>query len=230
MLIGSGRLDLQEAPSTLHYIALKIDVVRSRSVANRQQLQDRIFAVVADANDRFADQLVSQLTVTHGDEVQGLIAARHIRACLPLCEHFIDGLQPQRVRIGAGVGRLATKLQPTAIGMDGEAWYRAQAAIERARRTRAVFLLEGPEEAMEEDINAVLNFLLSHRLNWTANQREAVHLLRALGSQQAVASHLRISKAAVSKRLAGCMWDKYKALWETAQRQLQRYIAAINAR
>src|SRR5690606_13751187 len=125
------------------------------------------------------------LTVTHGDEVQGLLNARDIEACLPLCELFIDGLQPQRVRIGAGVGRLATKLQPTAVGMDGEAWYRAQSAIERARRTRAVFVLEGPNQVLEEDINAVVNFLLSHRSNWTDSQREAVRLLQSLGSRQA---------------------------------------------
>lgn len=211
----------------MQYIAIKIDVVRSRSVANRQQLQDRIFAVVSDANDLFADKLASQLTVTHGDEVQGLLPALHVDACVPLCEHFIDGLQPQRVRIGAGVGRLATKLKPTAIGMDGEAWYRAQAAIERARRTRSVFVLEGPDASMENDINAILDFLLSHRLGWTDNQREAVQLLHALGSQQAVASHLEISKAAVSKRLSGCMWDKYQALWKSAQRQLKRYVAGL---
>ncbi len=212
------------------YVALKFDVVRSRSVANRQLLQDRMFALVADANAQFSTRLASQLTVTHGDEVQGLLKAEHIAACLPLCEHFIDGLQPQRIRIGAGVGRLATKLQPTAVGMDGEAWYRAQSAIERARRTRAIFVLEGSNRLLEEDINAVLNFLLSHRSNWTDNQREAVRLLQSLGSQQAVASHLRISKAAVSKRLAGCMWDKYQALRQTAERQLQRYIAAISPR
>lgn len=213
----------------MYYVAFKFDVVRSRSVRNRQQLQDRIFALVSEANVQFEGELASLLTVTHGDEVQGLLAAEHIQACLPLCEHFIDGLQPQRVRIGAGVGPLATKLQPTAVGMDGEAWYRAQSAIERARRTRAAFVLEGPNRALEDDINAVLNFLWSHRSNWTANQREAVRLLHALGSQQAVASYLGISKAAVSKRLAGCMWDKYHALRQTAQKMLQHYVSVCCA-
>lgn len=221
----------------MQYIAVKIDVVRSRGVANRQKLQDNIFAAVATVNERYVDKLASQFAVTHGDEVQGMLTATHVDACLPICEHFVDGLQPQSVRIGMGLGSLATKVQPIAIGMDGDAWHRAQSAIERARRTRAAFSFEGPDESMDEDvnaedinakdINAIVNFLLSHRLGWTDNQREAVLLLNALGSQQAVASRLQISKAAVSQRLSGCLWDKYEALRETAQRQLVRYARQV---
>lgn len=185
-----------------------------------------MFAAVEAANERFADKLASRWTITHGDEVQGMLATADADACLPLCEHFIDALQPQRVRIGAGLGKLATKLQPTAIGMDGEAWHRAQAAIEQARRTRATFVLKGPDETVEKDINAMFDYLLSHRISWTDLQREAVLLLQTLSSQQAVASQLKISEAAVSKRLSGCMWSKYQALHGTAQRQFGRYIAA----
>src|SRR5690625_5177224 len=185
-----------------------------------------MFAAVEAANERFADKLASRWTITHGDEVQGMLATADADACLPLCEHFIDALQPQSVRIGAGLGKLATKLQPTAIGMDGEAWHRAQAAIEQARRTRATFFLKGPDETVEKDINAMFDYLLSHRLSWTDLQREAVLLLQTLSSQQAVARQITRGEAAVSTRLSGCMWSKYRALHGAAQRQLGRYITA----
>lgn len=209
----------------MQFIAIKIDVVRSRRVANRQQLQDTIFQAVSTANERYVSNLASQFAVTHGDEIQGMIAANQADVCLILCEHFIDQLHPQKIRIGVGLGPLATKLQPTAIGMDGQAWHRAQSAIQRARGTRATFVLHGSDASTDQDLNAIIDYLLSHRLEWTANQRQAVQLVQELGSQQTVASQLGISTAAVSKRLTGCMWDKYRALHETAQRMLQRYVA-----
>lgn len=232
----------------MNYIAIKIDVVRSRRVSDRQQLQDAIFSAVERANDDYADKLASRFAVTHGDEVQGLLPVASSTACLTLCEQFIDALQPESIRIGLGVGRLATKVQPSAIGMDGAAWHRAQHAIEHARRRRSTFFLEGPDiplatvdrrsvegatagrsvdDRVVNDLNAIIDYLFSHRLQWTDNQRQAVNLLHTLGSRQAVSEHLRISAAAVSQRLSGCMWDKYERLRQTARRQLGTYIAAL---
>lgn len=221
----------------MHYIALKIDVVRSRQVADRQRLQDVIFTAVSAANKRWTDRVAAQFTVTHGDEVQGMLTVADATACLPMCEHFVDVLQPQNVRIGVGIGPLATKVQSLAIGMDGEAWHRAQKAIDEARKKRAVFVLDGPSPTLRfdslppsvADLNAMIDFLLSHRLQWTDNQREAVHLLHRLGSRQAVAARLKISTAAVSQRLSACMWDKYVALREASQRQLISYIRTLIA-
>lgn len=217
------------------YIAVKIDVVRSRRVTDRQQLQDAIFGAVEQANTDYADKLASRFAVTHGDEVQGLLPAVNSTACLTVCEQFIDRLQPESVRIGLGVGSLATKVQPSAIGMDGEAWHRAQRAIEHARRRRSTFVLDGPDSrhpvADQEsvaDLNAVIDYLLSHRMHWTDNQREAVNLLHSLGSRQAVSEHLGISAAAISQRLSGCMWDKYERLRQTANRQMATYIEALS--
>lgn len=196
------------------YVAVKIDVIRSRQVQDRQRLQELLFQAVDEANRRFGQAIAARFTVTHGDEVQGLLPVAQAANILPLCEHFIDAVAPQRVRFGIGAGDLATQLQPIAIGMDGEAWYRANEAIDRARRQRKSFVMEAGAGA--DEVNAIVDYFLTHRALWSENQREAVRLLEELGTQQKVAAHLGISRAAVSKRLTGCLWDQYAALREVA--------------
>lgn len=202
------------------YLAIKIDIVRSRKVADRQKLQEQLFHAADQANDLFTPAIAAQFTVTHGDEVQGLLCGNQTHKALAICEHFVDALAPQRVRFGVGLGDLATQLQPHAIGMDGEAWYLASDAIGEAHRQRKVFVMKGPYPTAH--INAMVDYLLTHRSLWSENQREAVQYLGRLGSQQLVAMALGISQAAVSKRLAGCLWDQYSALRDAVIDQLRR--------
>ncbi|NLN27499.1 MAG: hypothetical protein GX161_04710 [Firmicutes bacterium] len=211
------------------YVAVKIDVVRSRKVRNRQELQDLLFRAVDAANDRFRKAIAARFTVTHGDEIQGLLHPSASDHLVPLCEHFVDAVAPQRIRFGVGVGGLATELQPLAIGMDGEAWYRANEAVERARRQRKAFVLEaGPQRhELTRQVTAVVDFLLTHRALWSENQREAVQLLEKLGTQQRVAEQLGISTAAVSKRLAACLWDQYAALRDVAVAWVMRAVGSV---
>lgn len=209
------------------YIAIKGDIVRSRAAKDRQGLQERLFQSVEDANRRFAQHLTAHFAVTHGDEIQGLLSASSAASALAICEHFVDALAPQRVRFGLGIGTLATALRPVAIGMDGEAWHRSDAALQRARARRHAFVLVGGPPEGVDSLNAIVDFLLSHRMGWTQPQRESVQMLLQLGSRAAVADQLRISRAAVSKRLSGCLWDQYEALRTVAEHQLKACAAAF---
>lgn len=204
------------------YVAVKIDVVRSRKVRDRQRLQEILFHAVDYANDAFRQTIAARFAVTHGDEVQGLLHANAAAQLLPLCEHFVDTVAPQRIRFGVGVGELATRLQSMAIGMDGEVWYRANEAIDQARRQRKSFVMEGA--AGTDEVNAMVDYLLTHRALWSENQREAVQLLEKLGTQQMVAAQLGISTAAVSKRLTACLWDQYATLREVTIRRIAQVV------
>lgn len=206
------------------YLAMKIDLIGSRKAADRQKLQERLFRSVEEANAKFTPAIAAKFTVTHGDEVQGLLYSNEAHIAIALCEHFVDTLAPQKVRFGLGLGELATELQPYAIGMDGEAWYKAHDAIETAHRKRKHFVLKAA--APTPKIDAMADYMLTHRSYWTANQRQAVRLLEKFGTQQQVASELQISRAAVSKRLAGCLWDQYAALRSVAVDYIKQLTAS----
>lgn len=197
------------------YVAMKMDVVRSRKVRDRKSLQERLFAGVQYVNAHFGPAIVAEFTVTHGDEVQGMLHHHSAQSALAICEHLVDLLAPQKIRFGVGIGDLATDLQPVAIGMDGEAWYRASEALQKAHRQRKSFGIE-TGSPFDKGLSATIDYLLTHRMLWSDPQRQAVRLLDQLGSQQSVASHLKISKAAVSKRLSTCLWDQYASLRDVA--------------
>lgn len=200
----------------MYYLALKMDIVASRRVPHRQHLQERLFQATTAVNGKYRAELASLLTVTHGDEVQGMLPASQARMSLPICEELIDLLRPYDVRFGLGFGTLATEVQEHAIGMDGETWHRAQAALERAKKERKTFVIRGLPGDADTQITAIVDLLLSLRLRWSEQQREAARWLLELGTQKAAAERLNISPAAVSKRLSGCLWTQYEALRSVA--------------
>ena len=205
------------------YVAIKMDIVHSRRVRARAALQERLLQAVEAVNRHFTGILAADATVTHGDEVQAMVLGKKAPSSITLCEHLIDQMVPPEVRFGLGLGGLSTRTQPVAAGMDGPAWHRAQQAMAGAQRGRKRFVFQGDGRPDDTELTAIVDFLLSHRMQWTTHQREAVQLLQDLGSQQAVAQRLQVSEAAVSKRLSACMWRKYEALRTVAEGRLEAY-------
>ncbi|MCL4516262.1 MAG: SatD family protein [Firmicutes bacterium] len=192
------------------FIAIKFDIVNSRKIKNRFQVQEKLFSAVASVNSAFADAIRSGFVVTHGDEVQGLLDAQKSKEVIGIIERFIDALRPDGLRFGVGVGTLATRLQPYAIGMDGKVWHRAKTAIEFARNKHTPIQFDGFGETNDRLINALANMLLLIRLRWTREQLDVVKLLETNKTQVVIAKQFGVSEAAISKRLSAAGWRYYR--------------------
>lgn len=199
-----------------NYIAVKLDVVRSRRIAERSDFQERLLAVVEDVNTRYTGAVAARFVVTHGDEVQGLLHAESAggAALIDVVEEFSDALSPQILRTGVGLGTLSTRLQPTAIGMDGPAWHRAKEAIDRAKRERVFIAFSGfdgtgPASVTDATLAALANLLIWQRRRWTPLQRSIISALRQGATQKRAAHSLGISEPAVSKSLHAAGWKHY---------------------
>lgn len=55
------------------YHILMADIIRSRDIANGEGFMDQFKALVALANEKFKDSVISPLTITLGDEFQGIV-------------------------------------------------------------------------------------------------------------------------------------------------------------
>lgn len=194
----------------MQFLAVKLDIIRSRRISNRALVQETLLRAVDAANERFLGSLQSTFVVTHGDEVQGLLGVDEPEKLVDVIEHFVDSLEPIELRFGVGFGTLNTSLRPVAIGMDGEAWYRAQAAIEVAAREHKFAQFSGFGETADEAISAVTNMLLFLRWRWSREQRAVVSLLQTNATQAQIAAHQGVSEAAISKRLAAAGWRFYR--------------------
>ncbi|NLC06063.1 MAG: hypothetical protein GX778_06055 [Erysipelothrix sp.] len=54
-------------------IAIIGDLIDSKQLDNRQQIQEQLQSALDSINIQFKDDIVSQLTLTLGDEFQGLL-------------------------------------------------------------------------------------------------------------------------------------------------------------
>lgn len=179
------------------FLAVIGDVVGSRGVQDRKELQRRLRKAIDLVNERFSAGIASHFVLTIGDEFQGLLhSVKEIDRLMAL---FRSIVHPVELRMGLGVGRLDTTLEPIALGMDGPCFHRARAAIEQAER-RAT-LIEVVAEAEEACFGIYSLLYAGLRYGWTERQQQVVDLTMGGMSGKSIAAELGITPSAVSQHL-----------------------------
>ena len=193
----------------MQYIAAKFDMVNSRKLHERSDVQKHFLRMAEEINVKFSDYLVAEFVVTHGDEAQVLLKASQAKWVFHIFEHLSISMSEVDLRCGVGLGTLSTDLQTASIGMDGEAWQNAKQAIEDAKKQRQTIAFFGFDSQLQTHLNAMGNLLCYLQGRWTKEQTETIRLLSQSQTQKEVAAILGISEAAVSKRLAAAGWQYY---------------------
>ncbi len=178
------------------FCAIIGDIRHSRLLPRRGSVQKRFAGSIEHINREFKNEIASAFLITLGDEFQGLLASP--AASYRLVRRFQALMDPVPFSFGVGVGTLSTPLKKQALGMDGEAFHRARAALERAKKSKRDLLCSFDSPALEL-VNALIGMLGHRWQHLTARQKEVRHLLLELDGQQAVAKRLRISQPAVSR-------------------------------
>ncbi len=192
------------------YVVLIGDLIGSRKIKDRGAIQERLSDVLARLNVKYTGMLASRLMLTLGDEFQGVFRPD------PLLLQLLDELYlaaPHPFRLGLGCGEISTAIDPQmSIGADGEAFWRARAAIDRAHRESyggiCHISFAGGCKRSDSTINTL--FLLSETIKkqWTRLQRETFAALLASDiyredfHQADFAKSLGISESSLSRRLS----------------------------
>jgi SatD family (SatD) len=194
------------ARTTQRYIAVIADMVRSRDVpaSRRRGLQKRFSRLIVNLNQNYRRTIASKFVITLGDEFQGLLNSA---ASIPdLIWHLEQDFPERELRLGIGFGTLDTPLQNYAINVDGPVLHAARAAIEHARKTKALGGEFRDFGDLDDILNGIARLLWFQRSRWTSSQRSIASLLRQGMSQTQVAEKLRIRRQVVSRQVlaAGC--------------------------
>ena len=179
------------------YLAIIGDVVGSRGVQDRRELQHRLREAIDLVNQRFEGSIASRFVLTIGDEFQGLMVG--VDAIDRLMALLRSAVHPVELRFGLGVGRLDTPLEPVALGMDGPCFHRARSAIERAENQDT--LIEVMVDSDEKGFTIYSLLYAGMRRHWTERQQQVVDLAMAGMSGKETARHLGITPSAVSQHL-----------------------------
>jgi len=191
------------------YIAAKFDMIGSRKLHSRGDVQKHFLFMTEEINATFHDYLAAYFVVTHGDEAQVLLEASNAKWAFRIFEHLSVSMGEVDLRCGVGIGTLSTDLQEKSIGMDGEAWQHAKLAIETAKKKRQIIGFSGFQPELQSHLTGLANLLCFLQARWTKEQTETIRFVAQGHSQREIAPLLGISEAAVSKRLTAAGWQHY---------------------
>ena len=192
------------------YLALIADVIDSKMVQERFNLQKQLEKTLRKMNELFGDYLASCFTLTLGDEFQTLLKVD--APVFQIIDTLRSELSPTQLRFGIGLGVIATAIDPLqSIGADGPAYWNARAAINLVHQKNdygntQIYFSSG-NDSKDLLVNALIASGEAIRSGWRGSQEEILlDLLKRFVysenfSQQDLAQSLDINPSALSKRL-----------------------------
>ena len=192
------------------YLALIADVIDSKMVQERFDLQKQLEETLQTMNELFGEFLASSFTLTLGDEFQALLKVD--APVFQIIDTLRSLLTPTQLRFGIGLGEIVTDIDPLqSIGADGPAYWNARAAINLVHQKNdygntQIYYSSGKEK-QDFFVNALIASGEAIRSGWRGSQEEILlDLLKRCVysenfSQQDLAQSLAINPSALSKRL-----------------------------
>lgn len=192
------------------YLALIADVIDSKMVQERFDLQKQLEKTLQTMNELFGEFLASSFTLTLGDEFQALLKVD--APVFQMIDTLRSLLTPTQLRFGIGLGEILTDIDPLqSIGADGPAYWNARSAINLVHQKNdygntQIYFSSGKEK-QDFFVNALIASGEAIRSGWRGSQEEILlDLLKRCVysenfSQQDLAQSLAINPSALSKRL-----------------------------
>ena len=192
------------------YLALIADVIDSKMVQERFDLQKQVEKTLQKMNELFGDYLASRFTLTLGDEFQALLEVD--APVFQIIDTLRSELTPTQLRFGIGLGEIVTAIDPLqSIGADGPAYWNARTAINLVHQKNdygntQIYFSCGKEK-QDFFVNSLIASGEAIRSGWRGSQEEILlDLLKRCVysenfSQQDLAQSLEINPSALSKRL-----------------------------
>ncbi|MCD4707841.1 MAG: SatD family protein [Candidatus Sabulitectum sp.] len=177
------------------WIVVIADIVDSRMVENRMNLQNRLRTVLEEVNSS-SDSIFSPYTITLGDEFQAVLSKSD--DLFSNLWTIKERVFPSKLRISIAVGTISTELiKTTAIGMDGNAFYFARDALNGMKESATVFAVSGLVSSCSELINDSMALITDESEYWKKNKIGIQARLLRGASVDIIASDMGISKSAV---------------------------------
>lgn len=188
------------------YAAVTVDIVSSTQVyeATGQPLRPTLLKVTSAINERFGTCLAVPFGITLGDEFQGLV--KEPAVCPRIIHHLRLLLHPLKCRVGVGMGEIASPLAASTSEMEGPAFSRSRAALEKARNTNRHTVYDSGIEALDVAANTISQLIDLTQSEWTSKQWMAVRAYAIHGNLARAGEELGISPQGVDRRLGATHW------------------------
>lgn len=194
-------------------IALIADVISSKKIVERDKFQEILADILQKINEQFSQNIISNLTITLGDEFQGLVNDTMAALLIVDLIHLELRLKTKAeinseiiLRWGIGIGEMSTPIlnQQQSIGSDGPAYWFARKAIEDIHQRNDYGKTNEKivtNFGQDERINSTIRLQNVIRNQWTLSQAETVYIiLKEFNYHQVNNKQLRKSMDKVLKK------------------------------
>ncbi|EHI69412.1 SatD family protein [Streptococcus ictaluri] len=192
------------------YIAIIGDVIDSKSLENRYDVQNSFKACLQLINEKYKEEVVSKFSLTLGDEFQGLLSTQV--NIFQVIDDMNMMMKPYQIRFGIGLGEILTDINPDiSIGADGPAYWNAREAInyihEKNDYGQNHLAFQSDNILISKIINSLLAAGEAIKNNWVTSQQEVFETMLSENiyaedfNQTLLAKKLDLDPSALSKRL-----------------------------
>jgi hypothetical protein len=180
-------------------IALIGDIVSSRKIRNRAEVQKKMSALFRELN-RKDTTIISPFTITLGDEFQALYAsADNLFKDMWI---IIASLYPVKVKFSIGIGNLTTKINRLqSIGMDGTSFHNARKGLDELKEKPFLFnIITDGGDVLKLERQSL--FLISQILKkWKQTRLTVFNMLYEGHTTKEISRKLKITDKAVYKNI-----------------------------
>jgi len=199
------------------YFAIIGDIIQSKNIKNRHDIQNRLTMVLNQINQNFDEDIAAKFIITLGDEFQGLLSSA--KNITQIIDRIQFNLFPIKMRFGVGIGNIETEInKDMALGADGPAYHYARnminhiKIIEKGKMHGSLNIMFSADDNL--DIISLINnnlqlcSFLEH--NWTDKQRILLEkIILEDKNQNRAAIELGIAQSSVQRRLKAAGYYDY---------------------
>ncbi|HLR21753.1 MAG TPA: SatD family protein [Tissierellaceae bacterium] len=195
---------------TQKLLAIIGDIIDSKNIKNRSKVQNKLNKVLEKINKDYKEYIISQWTITLGDEFQVLIKPNI--EIFKMLDYISYKMDPVNIRFGLGLGEIYTDIQyERSIGSDGPAYWNAREAINLIHQNNYYGnskISFKSENENDEILNNLIYYTDWMRENWTRTQREILYILLEDDiydenfKQKPLVEKIGVSKSSISRRVS----------------------------
>ena len=208
------------------------DLLGSETALSAEHLHARFNAAIADANVRYGDDLLSPLTITLGDEFQGVL--RDAPAGLAIMRHLRLGLLAEGIDCRFVLGQVLLRTPPNperAWNMMGPGFGRARDRLDEKKAVTLYRFSVDPEAAQDTVEETVLDALgaglSAIESGWTDRQRDDITAqIRGMSAMQ-LARQRGVSVHSIYKVRSAGHYDAYLAQWDAIATAFGAWTGAV---
>ncbi|TFV97807.1 hypothetical protein E4S40_03980 [Algoriphagus kandeliae] len=187
------------------------DIVGS-SESDSITLQKEFSRLIGKINQEFKDQLKSPLTITLGDEFQGVVAdlQTSVQIIVRIEEEKWELNYPILIRYSLGLGEISTPINSEiAFGMLGKGLAEVRNSLTKLKEKEERIVLTGkiPDK---EKLGLSLELLLEKQQEWKWKDREVISGYFKGKDYKEVAETMKKDKSLIWKRFKSLDFDSYE--------------------